>query len=46
MGGVYDSTRMDEDKLFNAIVYFCFHNLKHINPQDLPEIYIGIDTAT
>jgi hypothetical protein len=37
---------MDEDKLFNAIVYFCFHNLKHINPQDLPEIYIGIDTAT
>ncbi len=32
------------DKLFNAIVYFCYQNLKHIDPNNLPEIYIDIDT--
>jgi hypothetical protein len=34
----------DEDKLFNALLYFSYHNLKHITPNDLPDIYIDIDT--
>jgi hypothetical protein len=34
----------DVDKLFSTIVFFCYQNLKHINPVDLPEIFIEIDT--
>lgn len=33
----------DENKLFDAISYFCYHNLKHIDANDLPNIYIEID---
>jgi hypothetical protein len=34
----------DADKLYNAITYFYYQNLKHIDPINLPEIYIDIDT--
>ena len=34
----------DENRLFDAIIYFCYHQLKHIDPNHLPEIYIEIGT--
>jgi hypothetical protein len=34
----------DENKLFDTVIYFCYHQLKHINPNELPDIYIAIDT--
>ncbi len=33
-----------ETNLVAAIECFCYHKLKHINPNDLPQIYIEIDT--
>lgn len=32
----------DIDNLFNAVIYFCYYNLKHIDPKNLPNIYIEI----
>ena len=34
----------DVDKLHNALLYFCYHNLKHIDPKYLPDLYIDVDT--
>ena len=34
----------NQEKLFDAIIYFCYHQLKHIDPNELPDIYIEIGT--
>jgi hypothetical protein len=34
----------DAGKLSQSIAYFCYHQLKDIDPNELPDIYIEIDT--
>jgi hypothetical protein len=39
-----DYTEYDNHKLLNTIEYFCYTQLKHINPNYLPNIHIKIGT--
>ena len=35
--------KYNRSKLLDSIVFFCYHNLKHISKEDLPQIHIEID---
>ena len=36
--------KYDPEHLSDTILYFCWQKLKHLNLEDLPEMYIGIGT--